>query len=211
MLCPAPPRLPGLQVLRDCGQLAATRCPFDGRVSPSLEANLEHMASCHGFFVPYIADLVSVSELLEYLVRKVAVIAIIFGLSFCCRAAQGGLTHRGAGGPVVAAGGGSARARDSPQAYVGRVTAAALQRPYERYSSTAEGAVQTRSAVWSAAESSARHRCILDTRASSVGARSRPPPARRRTWIPRGTARWPTRCALCPCCDSSSGSGPSPG
>jgi hypothetical protein len=79
--CPAPHRLPWLQVLRDSGELGATRCPFDGRVSPSLEANLEHMASCHGFFVPYIADLVSVSELLEYLVRKVSTRALIWGLS----------------------------------------------------------------------------------------------------------------------------------
>ena len=59
------------EVLRDCGDIVANRCPFDGRVSHSVEANLEHMAACHGFFVPYIADLAMVSDLLEYLVRKV--------------------------------------------------------------------------------------------------------------------------------------------
>jgi len=59
------------EVLRDGGPLVAERCPFDGVVAPSIEGNLEHMASCHGFFVPYIADLAKATELLEYLVRKV--------------------------------------------------------------------------------------------------------------------------------------------
>ncbi len=59
------------EVLRDSGPLVAERCPFDGVVSPSIEANLGHMASCHGFFVPYIADLAKATELLEYLVHKV--------------------------------------------------------------------------------------------------------------------------------------------
>ena len=59
------------EVLRDSGDIVANRCPFEGGVSHSIEANLEHMAACHGFFVPYIADLAMVSELLEYLVRKV--------------------------------------------------------------------------------------------------------------------------------------------
>jgi hypothetical protein len=59
------------EVLRDVGPLVPERCPFDGEVSPSIESNLEHMASCHGFFVPYIADLVQPAELLMYLVRKV--------------------------------------------------------------------------------------------------------------------------------------------
>ena len=39
------------EVLRDVGPLVPERCPFDGEVSPSIESNLEHMASCHGFFV----------------------------------------------------------------------------------------------------------------------------------------------------------------
>ena len=40
-------------------------------MSLSIEGNLEHMASCHGFYVPYIADLDKPAELLMYLVRKV--------------------------------------------------------------------------------------------------------------------------------------------
>ena len=59
------------ELLRDCGDIVAERCPFDGRMSSSIEENLAHMAACHGFFVPYLSDLVTVSGLLEYLVRKV--------------------------------------------------------------------------------------------------------------------------------------------
>ena len=60
-----------MDTLRDGGQLVAHRCPFDGQLVRDLEANLEHMAAVHGFYIPFIADVSSVSDLVSYLVRKV--------------------------------------------------------------------------------------------------------------------------------------------
>ena len=54
-----------------------TTCVFDGKACASVEANLAHMASVHGFFMPYIEHLVDAPGLLAYLGEKV-------GLGYAC-------------------------------------------------------------------------------------------------------------------------------
>eukprot|EP00168_Porphyra_purpurea_P013363 TRINITY_DN3672_c0_g1_i4.p1 TRINITY_DN3672_c0_g1~~TRINITY_DN3672_c0_g1_i4.p1 ORF type:complete len:432 (+),score=105.47 TRINITY_DN3672_c0_g1_i4:285-1580(+) len=52
-------------------------CVFDGKACASVEANLAHMASAHGFFMPYVEHLVDAPGLLSYLGEKV-------GLGYAC-------------------------------------------------------------------------------------------------------------------------------
>jgi hypothetical protein len=87
--------------------IAATTCPFDGASFGSVEDNLEHMASAHGFRLPAKSALVpgsgpgvsDVKGLVTFLVRKVFIGHACISCGDTFESAQVSFGHAGAAGP----------------------------------------------------------------------------------------------------------------
>lgn len=59
--------------LKTCKQLELTDCLFCKESSPTLKANMRHMSSVHGFFIPDLDYLEDLEGLLKYLGEKISV------------------------------------------------------------------------------------------------------------------------------------------